>query len=137
MVEKEDVINRGETAPEMPLYSIGVVAELLDVHPRTLRLYERAGLVAPARRGGRRYYSALDLCWLRCIRRFIHDDGVSIAGLQKLLVLAPCWEIRRRTCREYRCCHNCALRLHWERSGAAGQPRWDQEICDDGKCGKD
>ncbi|MBN2231723.1 MAG: MerR family transcriptional regulator [Deltaproteobacteria bacterium] len=117
------------------MYPIGVVAELLDVHPRTLRLYERAGLVAPARRGGRRYYSALDLCWLRCMRRFIHDDGVNIAGLRKLLMLAPCWEIRRRTCREHRCCRRCALREHHEAFAAGGGARHEpgeREVFDDG-----
>jgi len=95
---------------DKPLYPIGVVADLLGVHPRTLRLYEEAGLVAPARRGGKRFYSANDVKWLRCMRRLIHDEGVNIAGLQKLLHLAPCWEIRKRTCREHHCCSNCGLR---------------------------
>ncbi len=95
---------------DKPLYSIGVAADLLEVHPRTLRLYEEAGLVAPARRGGRRLYSANDIKWLRCMRRLIHDEGVNIAGLQKLLRLAPCWEIRKKTCRDHRCCGDCALR---------------------------
>ena len=94
---------------DKPLYTIGVVADLLEVHPRTLRLYERAGLVAPSRRGGKRFYSANDIRWLQCMRRLIHDEGVNIAGLQKLLRLAPCWEIRKRTCREYRCCQSCDL----------------------------
>ncbi|MBN2333401.1 MAG: MerR family transcriptional regulator [Deltaproteobacteria bacterium] len=92
-----------------PLYSIGVAADLLEVHPRTLRLYEQAGLLCPSRRGGKRFYSPNDLNWLRCLRRLIHDEGVNIAGLQKLLQFAPCWEIRRRTCREYRCCRTCIL----------------------------
>ncbi|RLB66415.1 MAG: hypothetical protein DRH04_09405 [Deltaproteobacteria bacterium] len=93
-----------------PTYPIGVVAELLRVHPRTLRLYEKAGLVCPSRRGGKRFYSRNDLRWIRCMRQLIHDEGLNIAGLQKLLQLAPCWEIRRQTCREYNCCRLCGLR---------------------------
>lgn len=76
------------------LYPIGIVAELLNIHPRTLRIYEREGLVKPARRSGKRYYSNNDLQWLRCLRKLIHQDGLNIAGIKKLLTLASCWEIR-------------------------------------------
>ena len=93
-----------------PMYSIGVVADLLQVHPRTLRLYEKAGLLFPSRRGGKRFYSRNDVYWLQCLRRLIHEEGVNISGLQKLLQLAPCWEIRQQTCREYHCCRHCALK---------------------------
>lgn len=95
---------------DYPMYSIGVVADLLQVHPRTLRLYEKAGLVLPSRRGGKRFYSRNDLDWLQCLRRLIHDEGVNISGLQKLLQLAPCWEIRLQTCRDYHCCRECELK---------------------------
>lgn len=77
------------------LYPIGIVAELLDIHPRTLRIYEREGLIRPARRSGKRYYSNNDLQWLTCLRRLIHEDGLNIAGIKRLLTLASCWEIRR------------------------------------------
>jgi MerR family transcriptional regulator, heat shock protein HspR len=76
------------------LYPIGIVAELLDIHPRTLRIYEREGLIRPARRSGKRYYSNNDLQWLTCLRRLIHEEGLNIAGIKKLLTLASCWEIR-------------------------------------------
>jgi DNA-binding transcriptional MerR regulator len=77
------------------LYPIGIVAELLNIHPRTLRIYEREGLIKPARRSGKRYYSNNDLQWLKCLRKLIHQDGLNIAGIKKLLTLAPCWEIRQ------------------------------------------
>lgn len=86
------------------LYPIGIVAEILDIHPRTLRIYEQEGLIKPARRGGKRYYSNNDLQWLKCLRRLLADDGLNIAGIKKLLTIAPCWEIRncgeehRRSC---------------------------------------
>jgi hypothetical protein len=86
------------------LYPIGIVAELLNVHPRTLRIYEQEGLVKPSRRGGKRFYSNNDLQWLKCLRRLLTEDGLNIAGVKKLLTVAPCWEIRgcseevRRNC---------------------------------------
>lgn len=76
------------------LYPIGIVAELLAVHPRTLRIYEQEGLIRPARRGGKRFYSNNDLQWLRCLRKLLTEDGLNIAGIKKLLTIAPCWEIR-------------------------------------------
>ncbi|SMC16977.1 MerR HTH family regulatory protein [Desulfacinum hydrothermale DSM 13146] len=76
------------------LYPIGIVAELLNIHPRTLRIYEQEGLIKPARRGGKRYYSNNDLQWLKCLRRLLTEDGLNIAGVKKLLTVAPCWEIR-------------------------------------------
>jgi MerR family transcriptional regulator/heat shock protein HspR len=77
-----------------PLYTIGTAAELLDVHPRTLRLYEQAGLLRPARRNNRRFYSNNDLNWIRCIRYLIHKKGLNQEGLRRLLARIPCWEIR-------------------------------------------
>lgn len=76
------------------LYPIGIVAELLNIHPRTLRIYEQEGLIKPARRGGKRFYSNNDLQWLKCLRRLLNEDGLNIAGVKKLLTVAPCWEIR-------------------------------------------
>lgn len=79
--------------PDMPIYPIGVAARLLDVHPRTLRIYEEEGLVTPAHHGTRRLYSPNDIQWISCLRSLIHDEGISIPGLKKLLQFAPCWEI--------------------------------------------
>lgn len=76
------------------LYPIGIVAELLEIHPRTLRIYEQEGLIRPARRGGKRFYSNNDLQWLKCLRKLLSDEGLNIAGIKKLLTLAPCWKIR-------------------------------------------
>jgi len=76
------------------LYSIGRVAEGLGVHPRTLMAYERLGLVRPARRSGRRAYSAADRRWLTCLREFNREGGVSLQGLSTLLQFVPCWAIR-------------------------------------------
>jgi MerR family transcriptional regulator/heat shock protein HspR len=76
-----------------PVYTIGTAAELLGVHPRTLRLYEDAGLIRPARKNNRRFYSGHDLEWISCIRYLIHEQGLNQEGLRRLLALIPCWEI--------------------------------------------
>lgn len=78
---------------ELPLYSIGVAARLLNVHARTLRIYEDEGLVRPHREGARRMFSQNDLQWIACLRSAIHDQGISIPGIKKLLRYATCYEI--------------------------------------------
>ena len=89
---------------DLPVFSIGVAAELLNVHPRTLRLYEAHGLVKPRRRGNKRFFSENDITWIRCIRDLIHAKGISIEGIRRLLAVQRCWEIKgcseevRRTC---------------------------------------
>ncbi|NPA95107.1 MAG: MerR family transcriptional regulator [Thermodesulfobacteria bacterium] len=90
--------------PEQPLFSIGTAAAMLEIHPRTLRIYEEEGLVKPFRKAGRRYYSLNDIQWIKCIRYMIHDQGISIAGIKRLLEYAPCWNIvecpadKRKSC---------------------------------------
>ncbi|UCG77968.1 MAG: MerR family transcriptional regulator [Nitrospirota bacterium] len=82
-----------EEKKELPLYPIGIVAELIGTTDQTLRLYEKHGLIKPARRNKNRYYSENDIKWLRCIRALIHQKKISIEGIKKLLEYAPCWEI--------------------------------------------
>jgi MerR family transcriptional regulator, heat shock protein HspR len=77
-----------------PILRIGAVAELLEVHPRTLRLYEQRGLLKPVRSRGQRKYTPNDVRWLRCLRTMVHEHGYSLPGIAKLLDLAPCWEIK-------------------------------------------
>lgn len=79
---------------DRPVYPISVAAELLDVHPRTLRLYEKHGLVHPRRRGNKRFFSNNDLHWIQCIREMIHEKGLNITGIKRLLFLLPCWQIK-------------------------------------------
>lgn len=78
---------------DLSIYPIGVAAKLLDVHPRTLRIYEEEGLIKPIREGNRRLYSTNDITWISCLRRLIHDEGISIPGIKKLLRYATCHEI--------------------------------------------
>ncbi len=69
------------------VYVISVAAELAGVHPQTLRIYERKGLVAPARTGGNsRRYSQADIDMLRRIQE-LTNDGLNLAGVQRVLAL--------------------------------------------------
>lgn len=78
----------------MPVYPMGVAARLLNVHPRTLRIYEAEGLISPARQGGKRFFSQSDIDWIKCLRSLIHDENISIEGVKRLLEYAPCWKIK-------------------------------------------
>jgi DNA-binding transcriptional MerR regulator len=69
------------------VFAISVAAELAGVHPQTLRIYEREGLVQPARsEGGTRRYSAEDVERLRLIAA-LTGDGLNLAGVKKVLAL--------------------------------------------------
>ena len=68
------------------LYMISVVAEMFDLHPQTLRAYEREGLIRPARTDGNtRLYSEEDLERIELILRLTKDLGVNLAGVQVIL----------------------------------------------------
>lgn len=69
-----------------PLYTIGVVAEMLKVHPQTLRMYEKKGLIRPGRtRGKTRMYSAADIDEIARVTRLARDLGVNLAGIEIIL----------------------------------------------------
>ena len=69
-----------------PLYMIGVVAEMLKVHPQTLRFYEKKGLVRPSRTEGQtRMYSEEDLEEMARLLRLTRDMGVNLAGVEIIL----------------------------------------------------
>ena len=72
---------------ERAVYVISVAAELVGVHPQTLRIYERRGLVAPARTtGGSRRYSDADIALLTRIQE-LTDEGLNLAGVQRVIAL--------------------------------------------------
>ena len=60
-------------------------AEMLGLHPQTLRKYERAGLLLPARTSGQRMYSDSDVRRLRRIRYLVEERGLNVAGLEMTL----------------------------------------------------
>ena len=68
-----------------PLFMIGVVCEMFNVHPQTLRMYEKEGLLHPIRVGGARTYSTEDLDRIRMILNLTKDLGVNRAGVDIIL----------------------------------------------------
>lgn len=71
-----------------PVYMIGVAAKLCDVHPQTLRLYERLGLIRPRRISSKnRLYSQSDIERLQQIQRLTQELGVNLAGVEIILDL--------------------------------------------------
>src|ERR671932_2637599 len=70
-----------------PVYVISIAARMVNMHPQTLRLYERLGLLKPARQGSNRLYSDEDIARLRQIQRLTQDMGVNLAGVEVILNL--------------------------------------------------
>jgi MerR family transcriptional regulator/heat shock protein HspR len=97
------------TEQERALYIISVAADLAGVHAQTLRIYERKGLIEPARtQGGSRRYSDRDISLLRRIQE-LTNEGVSLVGVRKVLELED--ELARARA------HNDELRRALERAG--------------------
>ena len=77
-----------------PRYMISVAAELVGMHPQTLRIYEQKGLVRPKRTAGNtRLYSDADVERLRLIQRLTTELGLNLAGVEQVLRLED--ELRR------------------------------------------
>ncbi len=74
--------------PREPVYMISIAAQLTGLHPQTVRLYERLGLVSPRRVNNKnRLYSETDIQRLLQIRRFTQEMGVNLAGVEIILGL--------------------------------------------------
>jgi len=76
-------------ALEPELYFISMAAEMLGMHPQTLRKYERLGLIQPSRSiGSMRLYARAELERLRLIKQLVDGHGINLAGVQRLLAVA-------------------------------------------------
>ena len=77
-----------DTVYDEPLYYISVVAKMVELHPQTLRHYERVGLVVPQRSEGNiRLYSLRDVDRLRKVNRLTNELGINLAGAEVILNL--------------------------------------------------
>src|SRR4051794_33105984 len=78
----------GRVMDQRPIYMISVAADLVGMHPQTLRIYEQKGLVRPQRtRGNTRLYSEADIERLRLINRLTTELGLNLAGVEHVLRL--------------------------------------------------
>src|SRR5215218_2285206 len=97
-----------------PCFTIGVVHQMLGLHPQTLRHYERLGLVRPQRSDGRiRMYSAKDLERIALIKRWIDEFGVNLAGVEIMLKMQESME---------------QLRVELERQLAEQREQYESEV---------
>lgn len=71
-----------------PVYLISVVAQILEIHPQTLRQYEREGLITPSRTNGKiRLYSQKDIDHIKYVLRLTRELGINLAGVDLILQL--------------------------------------------------
>lgn len=74
--------------PDRPVFVISVAAQLADMHPQTLRGYDKLGLVVPRRAAGRgRRYSMRDIAKLRHVQHLSQDEGINLQGIRRILAL--------------------------------------------------
>ncbi len=99
----------------LPAFPISVVSEMLDVHPETLRVWEKHGVIKPQRRSGRRFYSEVDLTRLQFIQGLI-AQGLNLPAISHYLRLYPCWQLA-----------DCPACMHRTRFTVCAKPCWKEE----------
>jgi MerR family transcriptional regulator/heat shock protein HspR len=105
-----------ERDEDRAVYIISVAAELAGVHPQTLRIYERKGLLAPKRTAGNtRRYSERDIRLLRQIQALTQERGINLAGVKRIIELQAQLEALRAEAEELQ----AQLEAHAERKHAA------------------
>jgi MerR family transcriptional regulator/heat shock protein HspR len=115
----------GQETDERAVYIISVAAELAGVHPQTLRIYERKGLLRPKRtQGNTRRYSPADVQLLRMIQSLTQDEGVNLAGVKRIMELRAQMEELQRRVRELQeeLSHRRAIAMPGRRSGSEIEP---------------
>jgi MerR family transcriptional regulator, heat shock protein HspR len=110
---------------ERAVYMISVAAELAGVHPQTLRIYERKGLLRPKRtQGNTRRYSDADVELLRSIQELTQVEGINLAGVKRIMELRAQLEELQRRVQELQAelSHRRAIAMPGRRSGSAIEP---------------
>lgn len=103
------------------VYIISVAAKLAGVHPQTLRIYERKGLVRPERTSGNsRRYSDRDIARLRMIQALTQDEGINLAGVKRIMELRAQLDAMERRLEELQeqLAHRRAIAMPGRRVGA-------------------
>lgn len=115
--------------PNQPLYSMGVVSELLDVHPETIRVWERQGiLLPPHRKSGKRLFSENDLKRLQFVLG-LRDEGLNIPAIRHYLRLYPCWLIDDCCGPTHSSEKNHSGKPCWRKSGSQCQVTGNDDLC--------
>lgn len=87
-----------------PVYTIGIAAKFLKVCPATLRIWERKGLIEPARLGKNRFYSKYDIDKMEYIKELIQKKRINIEGVKNILATTQCWGIKKCKPKEREVC---------------------------------
>lgn len=78
-----------------PVYTIGITSKLTETSVHALRMYEKKGIILPyVTKTNRRLFSKSDIQRIKCIRQYLDEDGLNIAGIKALLATIPCWLIK-------------------------------------------
>ena len=112
----------------VPLFPIGVVSELLNVHPETIRVWERYGIIKPQRRSGRRFYSETDLKRLRFVQRLMAEN-LNLPAIRHYLQLYPCWESDACPACMHSSASGMCSKLCWKEEGTYCQVYGDESAC--------
>ena len=102
-------LQKNQKARESLGYSIGTVSRVVDLSQKTIRDYEKIGLIMPKRdaRTNNRIYSDFEIEQIRQISHLIHKEGFTLPCIKRLLQLSPCWNIFncdvRDSCPAYKC----------------------------------
>lgn len=111
--DSDDGDRPGDDLRSRPAYFIGVVAEITEVHPQTLRHYERIGLVKPSRSPGNvRMFSQEDIERVHLIQRLTSELGVNLAGVEVVLNMRE--SHRRQAAEHERVLHDVTQRYEAE-----------------------
>ncbi len=78
-----------------PVFTISIAAKLLKICPATLRIWEKKGLIRPARISKNRFYSRCDMERLEHIKDLLQKKRINIQGVKRILTTTQCWEIKK------------------------------------------
>ncbi len=122
---------RLKSVQNRPVYSIGVVSELVGVHPETIRTWEKAGVVQPPqRRSGKRFYSDREFKRLQFVHKLI-QEGLTLRALHYYLRLYPCWKTSDCPGCQYNSGEIGSTKLCWQEEGSYCQLLNLEDPCSD------
>ena len=122
-------------APDQPIYSIGIVSDLLQVPAETIRIWEKAGVIPPSqRRGGKRFYSQKELKRLR-FAHGLSKEGLSVRAILYYLQLYPCWKTGNCPGCQNQSSENNTSKPCWQVEGAYCQVANIDDPCSSGQAG--
>jgi MerR family transcriptional regulator/heat shock protein HspR len=113
---------------DLPVFPIGVVSDILNVHPETIRVWERSGVIRPQRRSGKRFYSETDLERLRFIQRLI-TEKLNLPAISHYLRLYPCWQLDGCPACMHSSKHTVCAKPCWKEEGAYCQVYGNEDTC--------